>query len=87
MTWLEKLINVKVRKHGVKQKGNGRLFPQGSKLVNSHETIRARSRWYVGYAGCWCGSSPELGVTVLCWLNHVFLCNSPNYPVLIFPYL
>lgn len=87
VTWLEKLINVKVRKHGVKQKGNGRLFPQGSKLLNSHETICARSRWYVGYAGCWCGSSPEPGVTVLCRLNHVFLCNSPNYPVLIFLYL
>ena len=82
-----KLINVKARKRGVNQKGNGEPSPDGLKLLNSSEMIRAWSGWCAGYAGCWCGSSPELGVTVLWRLNHAFLCSSPNYPALIFPCL
>lgn len=69
------------------QKGNGKLLPDGLKMLNSNEMIQPWSGWYGVYVRCWCGSSPEFGVTVLYQLNHTTLCSSSNYPVLILPSL
>lgn len=60
-----KLINVKARKRGVNQRGNGKLSADGLKVWNSNERIRGWSGWHMGFVGCWCGSSPQLGAIVL----------------------